>query len=64
MAVLSLPPSGSVRTKDVSNFQGVAPHEVYLRGVRHLQRADDFTQNLGGDLGIEGGRLKPMSRGT
>src|SRR5271169_1394236 len=52
------PPIGrSVSLEDVGDFQCAARHDT-LRWSQVLQWADDFPQDLGGDLGIEGGGLE------
>ena len=58
MGMLGLPPRGSMRAKDIRDLQGRMPHAGDLRRVQGLDRADHFTQDVGGHLRIERCRLK------
>jgi hypothetical protein len=56
--VLSLTPGQPVGPEDIRDFQGRTPHGRRLGGVEALQRTDDLVQDLGGDLGVEGGGIE------
>ena len=50
--VLSFSQSGSMDTKDVGDFQGIAPHDADLGGWQNLQRTDHLAQDLGGHVRV------------
>ena len=58
---LSVPcasPRGPVGAEDVRDLQGGVRHAQVLLGTQVLQRADDFVQQIGGDLGVKRCGLK------
>ncbi|MGF6612593.1 hypothetical protein OKW45_007581 [Paraburkholderia sp. WSM4175] len=56
-----LTPRWIKRAKDVGHLQRAMRHDVDLRGIQTIKRADHLTQNIGGDLGIKRCGLKSIA---
>jgi hypothetical protein len=64
VAPLLLAQSRPVGAEDIRDLQGGAIHARLRCCGTGLQRTDHLAQDLGGDVGVERGRLEPMSRRT
>ncbi len=61
MLALRPTPGRTKGAEDIRDLQGRTPHgrnSVVLFRVQHLQGADHFAQEVGGDLGIERRRVQ------
>ncbi len=52
VTLLGFAPCGSMGVKDVGDLQGEVPQGTGLSRFQGFQRADHFTQDIGGDLDV------------